>query len=223
VSISALAVRLPGVTGRDTGAPAASDGKDSTVGRIIVTEFVSLDGVFEEPQDWHFPSFLGDEQAMQYKADELRATDALLLGRKTYEGFAAAWPERSGDEFSDTFNSMPKHVVSTTLENPTWTNSHVIRGDLGTELGKLRDQYAQDISIHGSGDLANSLLREGLIDEIRLMVHPTVVGAGRKFFDERTSIPDLHLVDVSVYEHGIVLLTYRPTNAPPGEQPAQEA
>jgi dihydrofolate reductase len=179
------------------------------MGKIVVTEFVSLDGVFENPHEWHFPFFL--EQAQQYKADELRATDALLLGRTTYEGFAQAWPERSGDEFSDKFNSMPKYVVSTTLENPTWTNSHVIRGNLAAELGAIKDRHERDIAIHGSGALANSLLRQGLLDEVRLMVHPIVVGTGRKFFDEGTSIPALELVDVQAWDGGIALMTYRPT------------
>jgi dihydrofolate reductase len=184
------------------------------MGRIVVTEFVSLDAVFEDPHEWHFPFFLGDEKAQQYKADELRATDALLLGRKTYEGFAEAWPQMSGDEFSDKFNSMPKHVVSTTLENPEWTNSHVVKGDVATELGKLKEQYQQDLFIHGSGDLANSLIQQGLVDEVRLMVHPVVVGKGRKFFNEDTNVPALKLVDVTTYDSGIVLLSYQPTEPP---------
>ena len=178
------------------------------MGKIIVTEFVSLDGVFEDPHEWHFPFFL--EQAQQYKMNELRATDALLLGRVTYEGFAQAWPERSGDEFSDRFNSMPKYVVSESLGSPTWTNSHVVRGDLAAELGTIRERHAQDVFIHGSGALANSLLRQGLIDEVRLMVHPIVVGTGRRFFEEETSIPALELADVTTWDGGIALMTYRP-------------
>lgn len=184
------------------------------MGKVIVTEFVSLDGVFEDPHEWHFPFFLDNEPAMQYKGEELKTTDALLLGRKTYEGFASAWPERSGDEFSDKFNSMPKHVVSTTLENPEWNNSHVITGDLAAELAKLKEQYQQDIYIHGSGDLANSLMQQGLIDEIRLMVHSIVVGKGRKFFDEETTIPALKLLDATPCGTGILLLTYQPESRP---------
>jgi len=187
------------------------------VGRIIVTEFVSVDGVFEAPHEWHFPFF--NAQAQQYKMDELRATDALLLGRATYEGFAEAWPQMSGDEFSDKFNTMPKHVVSTTLENPTWTNSHVVRGNLATELGKLKEQYQQDLFIHGSGNLANSLIQQGLVDEVRLMVHPVVVGKGRRFFGEGTSVAALKLASITTWESGVVLLTYQPTEPPadPGE------
>lgn len=182
------------------------------MGKIIVTEFVALDGVFEDPHEWHFPFFNGGP--MQYKMDELRATDALLLGRKTYEGFAEAWPEQSGDEFSDRFNSMPKHVVSTTLENLEWTNSHVIKGDLPTELAKLKDQYEQGIFIHGSGDLANSLMQQKLVDEIRLMVHPVVVGKGRHFFDENTNIPALKLTALTAYDGGVTLQTYQPVEPP---------
>lgn len=178
--------------------------------KIVVTEFVSLDGVYEDPHEWHFPFFL--EQAQQYKLNKLRATGALLLGRVTYDGFAQAWPERSGDEFSDTFNSMPKYVVSTTLENPAWTNSHVVHGDLAAELGAIRDRHEQDIFIHGSGALANSLLRQGLIDEVRLMVHPVVVGKGQRFFADETSIPALDLVDVTTWDGGIALMTYRPAS-----------
>lgn len=182
------------------------------MGKVIVTEFVSLDGVFEDPHLWHFPFFLDNEPAMQYKGDELTGTDALLLGRKTYEGFAEAWPERSGDAFSDKFNSMPKHVVSTTLENPSWNNSHVISGDLPKAIDDLKKRYQQDIYIHGSGDLANSLMQQGLLDEIRLMVHSIVLGKGRKFFDEATNIPALKLVDATPCGTGILLLTYQPEN-----------
>lgn len=177
--------------------------------KIVATEFLALDGVFEDPHLWHFPFF--NDKAMQYKMDELRATDALLLGRKTYEGFAEAWPERSGDEFSDRFNSMPKHVVSTTLEHPEWNNSHVISGNLADELAKLKEQYQQDIFIHGSGDLANSLMQQGLVDEVRLMVHPVVVGKGRRFFNDGTTISALKLTGVTTYESGVLLLTYQPT------------
>lgn len=178
------------------------------MGRIIATEFVSLDSVFEDPHEWHFPFF--SDAAGEYKDEELRATDALLLGRKTYEGFAASWPERSGDDFSDTFNSMPKHVVSSTLENPEWNNSHVVRGDLSIELGKLKARYTQDIYIHGSGELANSLLQQGLLDEVRLMVHPVVVGKGRKFFSDGTEVSALKLIDATTFDSGVVLLTYQP-------------
>ncbi len=177
--------------------------------RIVVTEFVSLDGVFEDPHLWHFPFF--DDAAGQYKGEELKDTAALLLGRKTYEGFAEAWPNMSGDEFSDKFNSMPKHVVSTTLANAEWTNSHIIEGEIAGAVANLKNQYDQDIYIHGSGDLANSLIQRGLIDEIRLMVHPVVVGKGRRFFSEGTHIEALKLVDVTSFDSGVVLLTLQPT------------
>jgi dihydrofolate reductase len=181
--------------------------------KIVVTEFVSLDGVFEDPHLWHFPFF--NDAAGQYKGDELKDTAALLLGRKTYEGFADAWPKMSGDEFSDTFNSMPKHVVSTTLENAQWNNSHIISSDVAAALADLKNQYDQDIYIHGSGDLANSLIQLGLIDEIRLMVHPIVVGKGRRFFNDGTTIDALKIIDVTTFDAGVVLLTLQPTSQEP--------
>jgi dihydrofolate reductase len=186
--------------------------------RIIVSEFVSLDGVFEDPHEWHFPFF--NEQARQYKMDELRAADALLLGRETYEGFAEAWPERSGDEFSEKYNAMPKYVASSTLKHPSWNNTSVLAGDLAAELAGLKDQYRQDIYVHGSGLLANSLLQQGLIDEVRLMVHPVLVGKGRRFFENGTSVAALALAGITTYESGVVLMTYRPADAPASQQPA---
>ncbi len=121
----------------------------------------------------------------------------------------------SGDEYSDKFNGMPKHVVSTTLENAEWNNSHIITGDLAAALADLKNQYDQDIYIHGSGDLANSLIQLGLIDEIRLMVHPIVVGKGRRFFNDGTTIDVLKLIDVTTFDAGVVLLTLQPTSQEP--------
>lgn len=177
--------------------------------KVALTEFISLDGVIEAPHEWHFPFF--GEAAGQYKLDEVFATDALLLGRVTYEGFAAAWPSMTDEQgFADRFNGLPKYVVSTTLENPEWNNSHVVRGDLSIELGKLKARYTQDIYIHGSGELANSLLQQGLLDEVRLMVHPVVVGKGRKFFSDGTEVSALKLIDATTFDSGVVLLTYQP-------------
>jgi dihydrofolate reductase len=121
----------------------------------------------------------------------------------------------SGDEYSDKFNGMPKHVVSTTLENAEWNNSHIITGDLAAALADLKNQYDQDIYIHGSGDLANSLIQLGMIDEIRLMVHPIVVGKGRRFFNDGTTIDVLKLIDVTTFDAGVVLLTLQPTSQEP--------
>ncbi|MDQ3443893.1 MAG: dihydrofolate reductase family protein [Chloroflexota bacterium] len=179
--------------------------------KVAITEFISLDGVIEAPHEWHFP-FFGDD-AGKYKLDEVFATDALLLGRVTYEGFAAAWPSMTDEQgFADRFNSMPKYVVSTTLENAEWNNSHIIRGNLAGELGKLKQESGQDIVIHGSGKLANSLMAEGLIDEYRLMVHPVVVGKGQRLFESGTTLAALDLVDSRPLGNGVILLTYVPTD-----------
>ncbi|HVL25081.1 MAG TPA: dihydrofolate reductase family protein [Thermomicrobiales bacterium] len=182
--------------------------------KLALTEFVSVDGVMEDPHLWHFPFF--NEEGGQYKFDELRASEALLLGRVTYEGFAAAWPERSepGHEeekpFADLMNGIPKYVVSTTLENPAWNNSHVIRDNVEEEIQKLRRKSGRDLVIHGSCDLANWLMQRNLIDEYRLMVHPIVVGKGKRIFQEGTSIPALTLVESRPLATGIVILTYHP-------------
>jgi dihydrofolate reductase len=179
------------------------------MGKIVLTEFVSLDGVMEAPHEWHFPFF--DEEAGKYKLDEVFATDALLLGRVTYEGFAEAWPSMTDEEgFADRFNSIPKYVVSTTLENPTWNNSHVISENVADEVTRLRQQPGGDIVIHGSAALANSLMQDNLIDEYRLMVHPIVVGKGKRIFQEGIAAPPLKLVDTKTFSKGIVVLTYVP-------------
>jgi dihydrofolate reductase len=181
--------------------------------KLALTEFLSLDGVMEDPHLWHFPFF--NEEGGQYKFDELRASDALLLGRVTYEGFAAAWPQRSETEseektFADLMNGIPKYVVSTTLVNPAWNNSHVIRNNVEEEIQTLRRQPGKDLVLHGSCDLANWLMQRNLIDEYRLMVHPVVVGRGKRIFQEGTSIPALTLVDTHPLATGVVILTYHP-------------
>ncbi len=181
------------------------------MGKIVLTEFVSLDGVMEAPHEWHFPFF--DEGAGNYKLEELLATDALLLGRVTYEGFAAAWPEQTDEQgFADRFNSIPKYVVSTTLENPEWNNSKVISDHVADEVTRLRQEPGGDIVIHGSADLANSLMQDNLIDEYRLMVHPIVVGKGKRLFQDGIVAPGLKLVDTKTFSKGIVVLTYVPAS-----------
>jgi dihydrofolate reductase len=185
------------------------------VGRIVVTEFVSLDGVMEDPggaEDfkhggWTFEIARGDE-GDKFKLDETMASGALLLGRRTYEGFAAAWPSREG-EFADKFNSMPKYVVSSTLENPTWNNSTVLKGDLKDEVSKLRDSVDGDVAVHGSAQLAQALLENDLVDELRLMVFPVVLGSGKRFFGETSDRKRLELADSKVVGDGVAILTYR--------------
>jgi dihydrofolate reductase len=185
------------------------------MGKVVVTEFVTVDGVFEDPGGsegtplgaWSFEYSRGDE-GDKFKLDETMDSDALLLGRVTYEGFADAWPKRSGDEFSDKFNNMPKYVVSSTLEDPEWNNSTVIGTDLKSEVPKLKEQHDKDIVVHGSGQLARALLDEGLVDEVRLMVFPVVLGQGRQLFDG-ISRHGLKLADSKpVGPDGVVVLTY---------------
>lgn len=197
--------------------------------KIAVTEFISADGVIQDPHEWHFPFF--DEGAGMYKYNELVETGALLLGRTTYEGFAAAWPTRGEDMagkpepmpapddsdgeafFTNRFNWLPKYVVSDSLTEAeaTWNNTHILRGEgLVEALNALKQQIGGDIVIHGSGKLINSLMHSGVIDEYRLMVHPIVVGKGQRLFPEGLESLTLDLVDTTVYEKGIVVLTYAP-------------
>jgi dihydrofolate reductase len=190
------------------------------MGRIVVTEFVSLDGVVEDPggsEDfkyggWSFEFDRGAE-GDGFKLDETRASAALLLGRVTYEGFAEAWPSREG-EFADLFNSMPKYVVSSTLTAPEWTNSTVIRGDdLVEEVSKLKQEADGDVVVHGSAQLAQALIEHDLVDEVRLMVFPVILGTGKRLFGDPGEKKTLRLVDSKVVGDGVVILTY--AAAPP--------
>lgn len=178
--------------------------------KVIVSEFIALDGVVEDPHLWTLP-YWNDDMA-QYKNSELMGdVDTLLLGRVTYEGFAAAWPERSGDDYSDKMNSMPKYVVSTTLDNDsaTWNNSTVISENVVEEIQKLRQQPGGDILIFGSADLVNSLLAHGLIDELHLQLYPIVLGSGKRLFQDGLGTSKLELVDSKTTETGVNILTYR--------------
>jgi len=182
--------------------------------RIVVTEFVSLDGVVEDPGGsegfkyggWSFEFDRGAE-GDQFKLDETRNSTGLLLGRVTYEGFAEAWPQRDG-EFADIFNSMPKYVVSSTLKDPEWTNSTVLEGDIVEEVSKLRQGPDGDIVVHGSVQLAQTLVSHDLVDELRLMVFPVVLGTGKRLFGDPGEKKTLKLVDSKVVGDGVVILTY---------------
>jgi dihydrofolate reductase len=184
------------------------------VGKIVVTEFVSLDGVIEDPggsedfkySGWSFEVDRGDE-GNQFKLDETMASEALLLGRKTYEGFADAWPSREG-EFADKFNNMPKYVVSSTLEDPEWTNSTVLDGDLAGEVAKLRDRHDGDVVVHGSAQLVQDLLEQDLVDELHLMVFPVVLGAGKRLFGETSDKKPLRLTESRTVGDGVMILVY---------------
>ncbi len=188
------------------------------MGKIVVTEFVSLDGVIEDPggaEDfkyggWSFEINRGDE-GDKFKLDEAFASEALLLGRVTYEGFAAAWPSREG-EFADKFNTMPKYVVSSTLVEPEWNNSIVLNGDLVAEVAKLKQQHDGDIVVHGSARLVQSLIEHDLVDELRLMVYPVVLGSGRRLFGETSDKKTLRLAGSKVVGDGVTILTYVPAS-----------
>jgi dihydrofolate reductase len=183
------------------------------MGQIVVTEFISLDGVIEAPgggegfkyDGWSFEFDRGDE-GNQFKLDETRASAALLLGRRTYDGFAAAWPSREG-EFADLFNSMPKYVVSTTLEQPEWTNTTVVK-DIA-DVAKLRDAVDGEIVVHGSAQLVQGLLEHDLVDELRLMVFPVVLGSGKRLWGETTDKKQFKLADTKTVGEGIAILTFR--------------
>jgi dihydrofolate reductase len=186
------------------------------MGKIVVTEFVSMDGIIEDPGGaenyehggWSFQIDRGDE-GERFKLDETSASDALLLGRVTYEGFADAWPSRDG-EFADKFNRMPKFVVSTTLDTPEWNNSTVISGDVATEVGKLKEKFANDVVVHGSAQLVNTLKEHDLVDEYRLMVFPVILGTGKRLFTDGGDLLPLKLVETrQVGPEGVLILTYQ--------------
>ncbi|HJV30269.1 MAG TPA: dihydrofolate reductase family protein [Gaiellaceae bacterium] len=189
------------------------------MGRIVVTEFVSLDGVVEAPgggEDfkhggWSFEISRGDE-GDKFKLDETLSSEALLLGRVTYEGFAAAWPTRDG-EFADKFNTMPKYVVSSTLEDPEWNNTTVLKGDVADEVAKLKQEQDGDIVVHGSPRLVQTLIEHDLVDEFRLMVFPVVLGSGKRLFGETGDKKPLRLVDSKVVGDGVTILVYAPADS----------
>ena len=187
------------------------------MGKLVVTEFVTLDGVFTDPGGseqterggWAF-AFERGAEGDRFKLAELQAADAQLLGRRTYEGFAAAWPamEETTGEFGRKMNAMPKYVVSSTLEEPAWRNTTVLRGPLAAEVVALKAQYPGDVLVAGSGQLVRGLLAEGLVDELRLMVFPVVLGAGERLFPDGG--PRLPFDVVETAAHGqVVTLTLR--------------
>jgi dihydrofolate reductase len=183
--------------------------------RIVVTEFVSVDGVMEDPGGaegfkyggWTFEIGMGDDGGA-FKLEETMSSEALLLGRITYEGFAAAWPEREG-EFADKFNTMPKYVVSSTLDQPEWANTTVLRGDLTEEVARIKEKHEGDVVVHGSARLVQGLVERDLVDELRLMTFPVVLGAGRRLFGETSNRRPFALAEARPLESGVVILVYR--------------
>ena len=191
------------------------------MGRIVVTEFMSLDGVVEAPGGgeefkyggWSFEIDRGEE-GNAFKLDETMSSEALLLGRVTYEGFAAAWPSRTDEfGFADKFNSMPKYVVSSTLKDPEWNNTTVLGGDVVEAVSKLKQEQDGDIVVHGSPRLVQTLVEHDLVDQYNLMVFPVVLGAGKRFFGETTDKKALRLVDSKVVGDGVAILVYQPAGA----------
>jgi dihydrofolate reductase len=182
---------------------------------IYVTEFISLDGVVEAPggeenykhTGWTF-DIAEDPTMYEFKGEELFGSETLLMGRTTYEGFSAAWPEREGD-FADKFNTMPKYVVSSTLEDPEWTNSTVLDGDdLAGAVATLKARHDGDVVVHGSARLAQALIDQDLVDELRLMVFPVVLGEGKRLFGPTGDKKRLRLSDSQTVGDGVVVLTY---------------
>jgi dihydrofolate reductase len=186
------------------------------MGRIVVTEYISIDGVIEAPGgdedyehvNWVF-EFARGEEGQKFKDDETFGSEALLLGRITYATFALAWPTMEG-EVADKFNAMPKYVVSKTLTNPDWNNTTVLRGDLIEDVTALKRRVDGDIVVHGSAQLARALFAASLVDELRLMVFPLVLGSGKKLFDGNGKRAHMPLREAKTVGEGISILTYGP-------------
>jgi dihydrofolate reductase len=189
------------------------------MGKIVATEFISLDGVIEDPggsEDfvhggWTFEIDRGEE-GDKFKLDEVEDAEAQLLGRVTYEGFAAAWPEREGDPdmggFAKKMNSMPKYVYSTTLESADWQNTTILSGDFAESIAKVKEEIDGDILVAGSASLVQGLIANDLLDELRLMVFPVILGGGKRLFaDDGRKVP-LSLTDARTVGAGVQLLTY---------------
>ncbi len=185
--------------------------------KVVVSEYVTADGVMEDPGGaegfehggWSF-QYWSDELA-KFKFDELFASDALLLGRVTYEGFAGAWPSMTDEQgFADRMNSLPKFVVSTTLEKAEWNNSRLVKGNIPEEIAGLKQQPGQDILVGGSRRLVHTLMQHDLIDEYRLLVHPVVLGSGKRLFGDGIGKKALKLIDTKAFGSGVVALSYQP-------------
>lgn len=178
--------------------------------KVVAVELVSVDGVIEAPETWASP--YSNEVMEEANASGMAASDALLLGRVTYEALAAFWPHQpGGTPMVDYINSVPKFVVSETLEEPLgWNNSTLIRGDVAREIAELKRRQGKDVTILGSAALVRSLLGDGLIDELRLMVHPIVLGSGRRLFEDGDDRKGLELVESRTFGTGVVCLAYRP-------------
>lgn len=185
--------------------------------KVVVTEYVTLDDVMEDPGGgeggpyggWSFQFW--SYEAAKFKFDELFASDALLLGRVTYAGFARAWPSMKDEQgFADRMNNLPKYVVSETLTVAEWNNTRIIAGDIPQQVARLKQQYTGDLLVAGSATLVHTLMRHDLVDEYRLMVHPVVLGNGKRLFHDGNDKKVLKLVEAKAFASGIVILTYQP-------------
>jgi dihydrofolate reductase len=184
------------------------------VARIIAAEFLSVDGVMGAPETWHMPYF--NDEMGEVMSAQMAEAGAMLLGRRTYEEFAASWPARTAADFgplADYMNNTPKLVVSTTLETVEWHNSTLIKGDVAEEIGRLKQQPGKTISVLGSATLVRSLLRDHLLDELRLLVDPIVVGTGKRLFEDSGDRVGLKLVGSRTFRTGVLSLTYLPAAA----------
>jgi dihydrofolate reductase len=181
---------------------------EKRMGKIVVTEFLSLDGVMEEPA-WSLAYW--NDTIAKFKKEELFASSAHLLGRITYQGFAAAWPERKDEEgFADRMNSLPKYVVSTTLEKADWQGTTIIREPVVEEISKLKKSPGQDILVAGSATLVQTLIKHKLVDEFHLLVYPLLLGEGKRLFRDGIGNHDLHLMELKSMGSGVILLLYEP-------------
>ncbi len=182
--------------------------------------FVTLDGVIEAPEKW----VIADDDMFGATEADYANSDALLLGRRTYETFAASWPQRGSDvPNADWMNNTPKYVASTTLEAPEWNNTTVIEGDVAEAIARLKEEDGEDIMVNGSGELIRTLMQNHLLDELRLYVHPVVVGSGIRLFDGESDSVELALVDSHAYDNGVISLTYKPTGASDTDSAVREA
>jgi dihydrofolate reductase len=192
------------------------------MGKLVVTEFITVDGVIEDPGGaekferggWVF-QFERGEEGDKFKLDEILEAEAQLLGRVTYEGFAAAWPTRTDEAgFAERMNTMPKYVVSSTRQDLTWNNSTLVEGDVATKVAKLKEQIAGDILVAGSATLVRTLVEHDLVDELRLMVFPIVLGSGKRLFGDSAATKSFSLLDSRpVGEDGVVVLRYEPAKS----------
>jgi dihydrofolate reductase len=185
--------------------------KEVSMRKVIAAEFLSLDGVMESPDQWHFPYF--NDEMGQVIGEGFAASDALLMGKVNYEEWAAYWPQQDPEENPEAalMNDRKKYVVSTTLEEPLeWNNSTLIKENVAEEIAELKQQPGKNIVISGSAALVRSLLQDGLLDELQIMIHPVIVGSGKRLFEDGGDLKRLELVDSKTTSTGVLILTYRP-------------